>query len=61
MTVTKKDKSETKITIGCGIGGELQMWRLIGNLSVGIQAYYNVRSKLKGVMPSAEISGYFAY
>jgi hypothetical protein len=60
-TVIRTEKSEKRITIGGGIGGEFQMWRLIGNLSVGVQAYYKTQAKLKGIMPSVEISGYFAY
>ena len=63
-TLTKhvqKDDIVKRFTLGGGLGGEFQVWRLAGTLMAGIQAYYERETKSKGVIPSIEIGVYFGY
>jgi hypothetical protein len=61
ITHVQKEETINRITIGGGMGGEFQVWRLTGSLMVGIQAYYERETKNKGIIPSAEIGGYFGF
>jgi hypothetical protein len=52
---------EKKLTIGFGIGGDLQMWRLIGNLMIGLRGFYEFEYQGKGIYPTIEFTGLFGY
>ncbi len=56
-----KDKFSNKFTLGGGLGGELQLWRLIANFKLGIRGFYNFTDQTKGIYPSIEVAGYFGY
>jgi hypothetical protein len=62
-TITRvvADQINNLITLGGGFGGELQLWRLTGTVMLGLRAYYNINTKEKGIMPSAEVSVLFGY
>ncbi|OGS33343.1 MAG: hypothetical protein A2293_08705 [Elusimicrobia bacterium RIFOXYB2_FULL_49_7] len=49
------------LTLGGGIGGELQLGRLIGFVKVGLRAFYSFDVDAKGVMPTIETGGYFGF
>lgn len=52
-------KKEARITLGGGMGGELQLWRLIGTVVIGIRGYYDVFGGEKGLGPSIEAAFLF--
>jgi hypothetical protein len=57
----RANTKEYRLTAGAGIGGDLQMWRLVGSLMVGVQGYYEMESQSKGLIPSVEVAGYFGF
>ena len=54
-------KFTKKITVGAGLGGELQAWRILFNVGIGVRSYIILDTNEKGILPSIECSGYFAY